>query len=206
MRKNRKRTDTLMNTLHKSLTIAFLAVSILILGSNIDLVGAQNTAANKKLVVELSDEENARLFGPCNNKNGHGHNYDLFVTVRGPVDPVTGMVMNLFDLHTIVKQHIFDVVDHKHLDEDLDILGGRTSTAENLAVVFWEIVQAQLGPFPGVEYEHAVKELRSGDRIFMYTDGIVEAANGSDEQFGAARLREVLVGSQSPLSILLFEI
>jgi sigma-B regulation protein RsbU (phosphoserine phosphatase) len=54
-----------------------------------------------------------------------------------------------------------------------------------------------LGPFPGVEYEHAVKELRSGDRILMYTDGIVEAANGSDEQFGAARLREVLIGSQA---------
>jgi serine phosphatase RsbU (regulator of sigma subunit) len=53
-----------------------------------------------------------------------------------------------------------------------------------------------LGPFPGVEYEHVVKELRSGDRILMYTDGIVEAANSSDEQFGAARLREVLAASQ----------
>ena len=61
MRKNRKRTDTLMNTLHKSLTIAFLAVSIFILGSNIDLVGAQNTAGEKKLVVELSDDERAWL-------------------------------------------------------------------------------------------------------------------------------------------------
>ena len=53
-----------------------------------------------------------------------------------------------------------------------------------------------LGPFPGVEYEHTVSELRSGDRILMYTDGIVEAANSSDEQFGAARLRGVLAASQ----------
>ena len=114
-------------------------------------VRSEFAAAHRLHARELSDEENTRLFGPCNNKNGHGHNYDLFVTVRGPVDPVTGMVMNLFDLHTIVKEHIFDVVDHKHLDEDLDILGGRTSTAENLALVFWDIVEAQLGRFAGVE-------------------------------------------------------
>mgnify|MGYP000872108326 FL=1 len=114
-------------------------------------VRSEFAAAHRLHARELSDEENARLFGPCNNKNGHGHNYDLFVTVRGPVDPVTGMVMNLFDLHTIVREHIFDVVDHKHLDKDLDILGGRTSTAENLALVFWDIVEAQLGRFAGVE-------------------------------------------------------
>ena len=114
-------------------------------------VRSEFSAAHRLHAQELSEEENALLFGPCNNKNGHGHNYDLFVTVRGPVDPVTGMVMNLFDLHTLVKEHIFDVVDHKHLDEDLDILEGRTSTAENLAVVFWEIIRAQLGRFPGVE-------------------------------------------------------
>ena len=114
-------------------------------------VRSEFAAAHRLHASELSDEQNARLFGPCNNKNGHGHNYDLFVTVRGPVDPVTGMVMNLFDLHTIVKDHIFDVVDHKHLDLDLDILAGRTSTAENLAVVFWEILSGQLGAFEGVE-------------------------------------------------------
>ena len=78
-------------------------------------VRAEFAAAHRLHAKELSDEENAALFGPCNNKNGHGHNYDLFVTVRGPVDPVTGMVMNLFDLHRIVKDHIFDVVDHRKL-------------------------------------------------------------------------------------------
>jgi 6-pyruvoyltetrahydropterin/6-carboxytetrahydropterin synthase len=113
-------------------------------------VRSEFSAAHRLHAKGLSDKENAKLFGPCNNKNGHGHNYDLFVTVRGPVDPVTGMVMNLFDLHRIVRDHIFDVVDHKHLDEDLDILGGRTSTAENLAVVFWGIVAEHLREFPGV--------------------------------------------------------
>jgi len=59
-------------------------------------------------------------------------------------------VMNLNDLHHIVKERIFDVVDHKHLDEDLDILGGRVSTAENLAFVCWEILKAELVAFPDV--------------------------------------------------------
>ena len=107
-------------------------------------------AAHRLHAPSLSDQENVELYGPCNNPKGHGHNYDLFVTVRGPIDPVTGMVMNLNDLHRIVRTRIFEVVDHKHLDEDLDILGGRVSTAENLALVFWELLVEELKAFPGV--------------------------------------------------------
>ncbi len=113
-------------------------------------VRCEFSAAHRLHAPSLTDEVNAELYGPCNNANGHGHNYDLFVTVGGPIDPVTGMVMNLNDLHRIVKERIFDVVDHKHLDQDLDILGGRVSTAENLAFVFWEILAAELAAFPGV--------------------------------------------------------
>lgn len=105
-------------------------------------VRTEFSAAHRLHTDALSAEENAALYGPCNNPNSHGHNYDLFVTVRGPVDPVTGMVMNLTDLHRIVQEDVFDVVDHKHLDDDLDLLGGRVSTAENLAVVLWDL----LGP------------------------------------------------------------
>jgi len=105
------------------------------------------SAAHRLHAKELSDEENAELYGPCNNPNSHGHNYDLFVTVRGPIDPVTGMVMNLNDLHRIVHERIFVVVDHKHLDDDLDVLGGRVSTAENLAVAFWELLAPEVAAF-----------------------------------------------------------
>lgn len=108
------------------------------------------SAAHRLHAPSLSNEENAKLYGPCNNPNSHGHNYDLFVTVKGPIDPVTGMVMNLNDLHEIVRRRIFDVVDHKHLDDDLEILGGRVSTAENLAFVCWEILEEELAPFNGV--------------------------------------------------------
>ena len=110
-------------------------------------VRTEFAAAHRLHAKELTDEENAELYGPCNNPNSHGHNYDLFVTVRGPIDPVTGMVMNLNDLHRIVKDHVFDVVDHKHLDDDLDLLGGRVSTAENLAVVLWDLLAPMVATF-----------------------------------------------------------
>jgi len=126
------------------------------------------SAAHRLHAPSLSDAKNAELYGPCNNPKGHGHNYDLFVTVCGPIDPVTGMVMNLNDLHRIVRTRIFEVVDHKHLDEDLDILGGRVSTAENLAVVFWGLVESELEAYPGAVM-HSVKINESRANIVEYT-------------------------------------
>ena len=114
-------------------------------------VRTEFSAAHRLHAPSLSDEENKALYGPCNNPNSHGHNYDVFVTVRGPIDSVTGMVMNLNDLHEIVREHIWDVVDHKHLDDDLTILAGRASTAENVAVVFWDLLEAELKRFPTVK-------------------------------------------------------
>lgn len=113
-------------------------------------VRTEFSAAHRLHAPSLSAEENRALYGPCNNPNSHGHNYDLFVTVRGPIDPVTGMVMNLTDLHEIVRRRIWEVVDHKHLDDDLTILEGRVSTAENLAVVFWNMLAGELERFPSV--------------------------------------------------------
>lgn len=114
-------------------------------------VRTEFSAAHRLHAPSLSAEENQALYGPCNNPNSHGHNYDLFVTVKGPIDPVTGMVMNLTDLHELVQRRIWEVVDHKHLDDDLDLLGGRVSTAENLAVVFWDIVVEELERFPSAQ-------------------------------------------------------
>lgn len=130
-------------------------------------VRCEFSAAHRLHAPSLSDEENAELYGPCNNPKGHGHNYDLFVTVSGPIDPVTGMVMNLNDLHRIVRTRIFEVVDHKHLDEDLDILGGRVSTAENLAFVFWELLVKELEAFPTVKLS-SVKINESRANIVEY--------------------------------------
>lgn len=67
----------------------------------------------------LSDEKNKEVYGKCNNPNGHGHNYGLEITVRGPVDPATGMVMNLSDLKKYIEKVVMDRLDHKNLDVDV---------------------------------------------------------------------------------------
>lgn len=85
----------------------------------------------------LTDAENAALYGPCNNANGHGHTYRLEVTVRGRV-PQSGMIIDLNVLRVIMDEQIFQHVDHRHLDLDVPFLSGRISTAENLALAFWE--------------------------------------------------------------------
>ncbi|KAL4223958.1 hypothetical protein ACF0H5_017417 [Mactra antiquata] len=87
---------------------------------------------------KLTDEENLKLFGKCNNPNGHGHNYKVEVTVRGPVDPATGMVMNLCDLKAYMNKAFMETLDHKNIDKDEPYFKDIVSTAENIAVYIWE--------------------------------------------------------------------
>lgn len=89
----------------------------------------------------LSDEANREVYGKCNNPNGHGHNYTLEVTVRGPTDSRTGMVMNLTDLKKAIEVTVMDTLDHKNLDKDVPYFSsqssGPPSTTENVAVFIW---------------------------------------------------------------------
>lgn len=103
------------------------------------------SAAHRLHSVHLSDEENARVFGKCNWENGHGHNYEIEVTVRGPIDPDTGMMMNLVDLKSLIEDHILDKVDHRHLNHDVEEFKTINPTAENIAVVFWDWLKPHLG-------------------------------------------------------------
>ena len=89
-------------------------------------------AAHRLHSERLSDEENARLYGKCNNPHGHGHNYTLEVTVAGPLDPRTGMVMNLADLDASVEQEVLESFDHVHLNLDVESFRSRVPTTENL--------------------------------------------------------------------------
>ena len=85
------------------------------------------------------DAKNREVFGPCNNINTHGHNYLVEVTLCGKIDPVTGMIINLYDL----KQHLWDVLiefDHKNLNLDTPYFTNRISTSENLAWTLWELL------------------------------------------------------------------
>ena len=88
-------------------------------------------AAHRVHNPALSDEENARLFGKCNNPNWHGHNYVLEVSITGPVDPTTGYVMDLGHLKRIVEREVIDKVDHRNMNIDVDFMQGIIPTTEN---------------------------------------------------------------------------
>ncbi len=107
---------------------------------------AEFCAAHRLRSPALDDETNLRIFGPCSYPSGHGHNYALEVTVKGEPDPTTGMVINLRDLKTLIQEEIVSRIDHRHLDIDVDLLGGLTSTAENLAVAIWGKLASRVSP------------------------------------------------------------
>lgn len=93
------------------------------------------SAAHRYHSDALSDEENRRVFGKCYRPHGHGHNYRLEVTVAGPVDPVTGMVMNLADLDRLLKQLVVEPLDHSFLNHDVEHFARVVPTCEN--IVLW---------------------------------------------------------------------
>jgi 6-pyruvoyltetrahydropterin/6-carboxytetrahydropterin synthase len=97
----------------------------------------------------LSAEENRRLYGICNNPNGHGHNYEVEVTVRGEVPARTGMVMNLTDLMRILRERVLPRVDHKHLNLDVPFLAEVNPTAENVAIALWHQIEPEVRPYEG---------------------------------------------------------
>ncbi len=104
-------------------------------------------AAHRLYSKTYSDDKNEAVFGKCNNPNGHGHNYILEVTLRGEVDPVTGMVANLTTVKEDINKRIVDVFDHKHLNLDVPHFADLNPTAENIAVVCWKILQdTEYGP------------------------------------------------------------
>lgn len=92
----------------------------------------------------LSEEENAALFGKCNHPYGHGHNYKLEVTVCGPVDERTGLMVDLAALDRIVEEEVLDRYDHRHLNFDAPEFRDLNPTSENLAKVIWDRLAARL--------------------------------------------------------------
>jgi 6-pyruvoyltetrahydropterin/6-carboxytetrahydropterin synthase len=103
-------------------------------------------AAHRVHNPELSDLENAQLFGKCNNPNWHGHNYVLEVSVRGPVENRTGYVLDLSRLRDVVTREVIDKVDHRNLNIDVDFMHGIIPTTENLVVAIWKILVEALAP------------------------------------------------------------
>jgi len=93
---------------------------------------------------KFTPEENRRIFGKCNNPHGHGHNYTLEVTVRGPVNEQSGFVMDLKQLKDIMNREVIDVLDHRHLNYEIPEFKEQIPTTENLAIAIWRRLQGKL--------------------------------------------------------------
>lgn len=104
------------------------------------------SAAHRVHNPAMSDEENRRTFGKCNNPNWHGHNYILDVSVRGPVDERTGYVIDLSRVKDIVTREVIDKVDHRNLNLEVDFLRDIIPTTENVVVAFWRVLYPALRP------------------------------------------------------------
>jgi 6-pyruvoyltetrahydropterin/6-carboxytetrahydropterin synthase len=103
-------------------------------------------AAHRVHNPELSDEENERLFGRCNNPNWHGHNYMLDVSVAGPIQTRTGYVMDLAALKRVVQDAVIDKVDHRNFNLEVDFMRGVIPTAENIVVGCWRVLAPRVAP------------------------------------------------------------
>ncbi len=104
------------------------------------------SASHRLHCAELSEEENRRMFGKCNNPAGHGHNYRFDVSVEGTPDAESGTVIQLPLFESIVKQRVVDVLDHKHLNTDCVAFAALNPSVENITRVIWDRLD---GAFPG---------------------------------------------------------
>ena len=103
-------------------------------------------AAHRVHNPELSDEENTRTFGKCNNPNWHGHNYRLDVSVSGPIDDRTGYVIDLGVLKRIVEEKVIQRIDHRNINLEVEFMRGINPTAENIVVACWQVLQPAVAP------------------------------------------------------------
>ena len=120
-------------------------------------------AAHKLYNPEWSYEQNEAVFGKCANENWHGHNYELYVTIKGEISRETGFLFDAKKLSNIIKEHVLEVLDHKNLNIDVNFLQGKMCSTENLVIGIW----GQLQPhFPEGVQLHCIK-LYETPRIFV---------------------------------------
>ena len=109
---------------------------------------AHFNAAHRLYRPDWDDAKNEEIFGKCNNPNYHGHNYEMIVSVTGPIDPETGYVMDMKVLKDLIRSEVEDAFDHKNLNLDVPDFKNLNPTAENIAVVIWNRLR------PHIEKSH----------------------------------------------------
>ena len=95
-------------------------------------------AAHRLFNPGWSKEQNDQVFGKCANENWHGHNYELYVTIKGEPDSDTGFLFDAKRLSEIIKEHVIEKVDHMNLNLDVDFLKGQMCSTENLSIGIWK--------------------------------------------------------------------
>jgi 6-pyruvoyltetrahydropterin/6-carboxytetrahydropterin synthase len=123
-------------------------------------------AAHRLNNPQLSAEENEAIFGKCNNANYHGHNYDLIVQLKGEIDPKTGYVFDMKVLSDLIKDYVLNKFDHKNLNLDTDEFKSLNPSAENIAVVIWNILREKIDR----KFELTIR-LYETERNFVEYDG-----------------------------------
>jgi len=123
-------------------------------------------SAHRLFREEWDDEKNLEVFGQCSHKNWHGHNYLLYVTVKGELNPETGFVVNIKRLSTIIKEKAIEKLDHRNINIDVDFMQGRIASTENLAIGIWEQLKPAIEAL-GIEL-HCVKIQETENNFVEY--------------------------------------
>ena len=130
----------------------------------IELGRRYHLSASHRLHSEaLSEEENRRAYGKCNNPYGHGHNYVVEISVSGPVDPATGMIANLADLDGFVEREVIEAFDHRSLNDEVAAFRDKVPTTENVCIEIYE----RLKQFPKAKLERVRLE-ETANNSFEY--------------------------------------
>lgn len=122
-------------------------------------------SAHRLFRKEWSDEKNKEIFGKCSHPNYHGHNYVLEVCIDGPIDPVTGFVIDLKILKQIIHEHVLERFDHRNLNLDCPEFNGIIPTTENVALVIWNILRLKIESTLKIEVQ--IQETEKNKVIYL---------------------------------------
>jgi 6-pyruvoyltetrahydropterin/6-carboxytetrahydropterin synthase len=125
------------------------------------------SAAHRLFLSDLSDEENIELYGQCSNPNWHGHNYDLYITIKGEVNSKTGYVLNLKVLSRIIKDKVISKIDHRNINIDVDFMKGLVPTTENLAIAIWQCLEPEIKASGAELYRVKIQETENNFIEYM---------------------------------------
>ncbi|GAB4383418.1 MAG: 6-carboxytetrahydropterin synthase [Salibacteraceae bacterium] len=124
------------------------------------------SAAHKLSREDWSDKKNLEVFGKCSNPNWHGHNYELYVTVKGPVSDETGFVIDLKTLGELIRNKVIIHLDHKNINLDTPFMKGKLASTENICIAIWEQLEYDISKLGAVL--HCVKLVETENNTVEY--------------------------------------